>query len=43
MPIPGARRINLVALAAKRDAFLAKHPELRRRRISLKGLSLADL
>ena len=38
-----ARRINLGALASRRDAFLAKNPELRRRRISLKGLSLADL
>ena len=38
-----AARIDLRALAAKRDAFLAKNPDKRKRRISLGGLSLQDM
>ncbi len=38
-----ARRIDLVALARKREAFFAKNPELRSRTASCKGLSIADM
>ena len=36
-------RIDLRALADKRDAFLAKNPDKRNLRISLRGLSIKDM
>ena len=38
-----ARRIDLAALAKKREAFFTKNPELRTRTASCMGLSIADM